>query len=184
LKANLRAQKLLERLEHHPLQKKEKDHLIIQKILKLKEFGKAKNILFYLPIHGEVDLEELFALSHREKKFALPRVKDHLLELYVIDDLKKTEPGSFKIREPRSGLQKVDPVQLDLAFIPGVVFSENGHRIGYGKGFYDRLLKKLSCPKIGIAYDFQIVNNIDGHLHDVPMDLILSESRTINPKNS
>jgi 5-formyltetrahydrofolate cyclo-ligase len=95
-----------------------------------------------------------------------------------IKNLKQVELGAYKILEPKKHLPRLKPQQIDLAFIPGIAFSRDGHRVGYGKGFYDRLMKKLTCPKIGIAYEFQIVNNIPGEKHDVPVDMIITEKTT------
>jgi len=184
VKQKLRTEKLLERLNHHPEKKREKDVAILKSIIKQNVFKKAKNILIYLPIHGEVDLSDLLKPQAKKKtgslnkKIVLPKVKDETtLHLYYVKNLKEVELGKFKILEPKKTLKKALPKEIDLAIIPGVVFAENGHRIGYGKGFYDRLLKKITCPKVGVAYDFQIVENIPGEPHDKPMDMIITESK-------
>lgn len=183
VKAELRAKKLLERQEHHPAAKKQKDHSIVTKLCKSLELKRAKNILFYLPINGEVDLMGIFEILKGKKKFILARVKDRLLskgnflDLYYVPDLAETESGAFNIPEPKKHLKKAKPTEVDLAFIPGIVFAKNGHRIGYGKGFFDRLLPELDCPKIGIAYEFQIVENVPGQPHDIPMDMIVTEKK-------
>lgn len=182
MKAKLRSEKLLERLNHHPSEKKIKDEQILRKLLKLPEFQKAKTVLLYLPIHGEVDLSELFSEKTRKlnKKFILPRVKDEkTLHLYYVSHLDEVEVGRYKILEPKVHLKQAYPKEIDLAVIPGIVFAENGHRIGYGKGFYDRLLKHIQAPKIGVAYHFQIIENIPGEVHDTPMDIIITEQKTI-----
>jgi 5-formyltetrahydrofolate cyclo-ligase len=185
MKKKLRTQKLLERLAHHPLQKKEKDELIRDSLKRLPEFKKAQKILFYMPVHGEVDLSPIQRLYRKVKKFILPRVKDETtLHLYYIDCLEDVEKGSFKILEPKLHLKKAAPAQIDLVLVPGVVFSKDGHRIGYGKGFYDRLLKQVKCPKIGIAYDFQIVENIPAETHDTPMDMIITDKRSMRMTNA
>lgn len=185
MKAKLRSQKLLERLDHHPLTKKRKDLSIIKNISALPAFEKAQSILFYMPIHGEVDLGSLFTKYQKSKKFILPRVVkgSPKLELFYIETLDQLEKGSFTILEPKSHLKKARMKDVELALIPGVVFSDNGHRIGYGKGYYDRLLKKTPCAKIGVAYEFQIVKNIIGEKHDTPMNMIITEkkARIIKP---
>jgi 5-formyltetrahydrofolate cyclo-ligase len=176
----LRKQKLLERLNHHPKEKASKDGKIVERIMKSAVFRSSGKILFYLPIHGEVDLKKLFEKTGG-KKFILPRIKDEeSLHLFYMNDLSEVEKGSFNILEPKLHLKKAMPEDIDLALIPGVVFAENGHRIGYGKGFYDRLLKKIKAPKIGIAYEFQIVENIPVEPHDTPMDMIVTEKRSIH----
>ncbi|MBT3865198.1 5-formyltetrahydrofolate cyclo-ligase [Candidatus Peregrinibacteria bacterium] len=71
----------------------------------------------------------------------------------------------------------------DLIVTPGIAFDTNGNRIGYGKGYFDRLFPNLStdCIKIALAYDFQIVENIPAERHDQKVDLILTEKRKIIP---
>ena len=171
---------MLERMNHHPQEKLRKDLLIAKKIHSLQIIKKAKTILFYMPIHGEVDLKPFFKKSKPDKKFILPRVKNELtLHLYHINDLDDVEHGSYKILEPKLHLKRAKITDMDIALVPGIVFARNGHRIGYGKGFYDRLLKKIKCPKIGIAYDFQMVENIPGEAHDTPMDMIVTEKEII-----
>jgi 5-formyltetrahydrofolate cyclo-ligase len=183
MKAKLRSQKLLERLNHRISEKSAKDKKIIGKLAGLPEIKKARRILFYLPIHGEVDLEPLFG-KLKNKKFILPRVKDEkTLHLYYIENLDEVEKGSFSIREPKLHLKRAKPADVEIVLVPGVVFAKNGHRIGYGKGFYDRLLKKTKAVKIGIAYEFQIVENIAGEPHDTPMDMIVTENKIIRINN-
>jgi 5-formyltetrahydrofolate cyclo-ligase len=184
-KKELRTQKLLERLSHNKSEKSAKDKKIIAKLLRLPEIKKAGRILLYLPIKGEVDLTSLFATRAPllNKKFILPRVKDEkTLHLFYINNLTEVEKGSFNINEPKLHLKKAPIKEVEVAIIPGIVFAKNGHRIGYGKGFYDRLLKKTKCPKIGIAYEFQIVENIHGEPHDTPMDIIVTEKGIIRPQ--
>lgn len=184
-KEELRTQKLLERLGHKKSEKSAKDKKIIAKLLRLPEIKKAGTILLYLPIKGEVDLTSLFAARTKtdtllNKKFILPRIKDEkTLHLYHVKNLTEVEKGSFNINEPKLHLKRATVKEVEAAIIPGIVFAKNGHRIGYGKGFYDRLLKKTKCPKIGIAYEFQIVENIHGEPHDTPMDIIVTEKRII-----
>jgi len=179
VKQKIRTKKLLERQLQHPDKKGRKDQKIVQKIARLSLFKKAKKIAFYLPIHGEVDLTALFTKFHQTKTFVLPRMKNKTIDLHIIKNLTHTAKGKFNIQEPHKHLPTLKPQDLDLILTAGVAFSPDGHRIGYGKGFYDRLLKKTVCPKIGIAYGFQIVKNILGEPHDVPMDMIITEEKTL-----
>jgi len=131
-----------------------------------------------MPIHGEVDLKTLYSNKKLKKKIILPRVKTATaLDLHEVTNPDKLAPGKFKIPEPAEHHPRITPAKLDLILVPGIVFSKNGHRIGYGKGFYDRLLKKTTCPKIGIAYEFQMVENIVGEPHDAEMDMIVTEKK-------
>lgn len=70
----------------------------------------------------------------------------------------------------------IAPSAIDLALVPGIAFDKNGHRIGYGKGYYDGLMTQLKCPKFALAYELQIVDNIPAQKHDIPVDGILTEN--------
>lgn len=154
--------------------------LIIKKVSRLKVFKESKNILFYLPILGEVNLVQLFILYKDEKKFILPRIKkNHLLDLHYINDLTLISKGKYNLSEPQKSLKKARLEDIDLILVPGIAFDSKGHRIGYGKGYYDRLLQKTNSLKIGIAYDFQSLNKIPSEKHDVTMDYIITEKKHI-----
>lgn len=179
MKEEIREKILYRRTQQPPADKAPKDEKIIQAIKELPEFQKAKTVLMYIAIHGEVDLTKLFEEYRESKKFLLPRVnqKEMTLSLYHIKSMDDLEKGSFSIPEPREGLPQIPMEDIELAIIPGVAFAPDGHRVGYGGGFYDRLLKKINCPKIGVAYEFQIVENIEGEDHDARVDIIVTEGR-------
>jgi 5-formyltetrahydrofolate cyclo-ligase len=91
------------------------------------------------------------------------------------DDL---EVGAFGILEPKKKYaEEINPKNIDLAIVPGVVFDKRMNRIGYGAGFYDEYLKLLrpECVKIGLAYDFQVKEKIPFDDHDIRMDIIVTE---------
>jgi 5-formyltetrahydrofolate cyclo-ligase len=77
----------------------------------------------------------------------------------------------------------MDPKKIcenpDLAFVPGIAFDLNCFRIGYGGGYYDRFLGKRKCFKVGICFDFQIVERIPHEAFDIRMDIVISEKREI-----
>jgi 5-formyltetrahydrofolate cyclo-ligase len=90
--------------------------------------------------------------------------------------------GAFKIKEPAKKLRASTPKCIGLVLVPGIAFDKNGHRIGFGKGFYDKFLKKLpkKAVKVGIAFDNQLVASITHEPHDVHMDYILTEKDIIH----
>ncbi len=71
--------------------------------------------------------------------------------------------------------------KIDLVIVPGVAFDEDLNRIGFGKGYYDRILYRLSsrAKKVAVAHDFQVLNSIPSEEHDVKMDIIVTEKRVI-----
>ncbi|MDE6843571.1 MAG: 5-formyltetrahydrofolate cyclo-ligase, partial [Muribaculaceae bacterium] len=94
----------------------------------------------------------------------------------------RLELGSFHIEEP-TGDDLVDPSQIEMMVIPGVAFDRRGNRMGRGKGFYDRLLQTAKATKIGVGYEFQLMDEIPTEEHDVPMDIVITQSGTIIIRN-
>jgi 5-formyltetrahydrofolate cyclo-ligase len=119
------------------------------------------------------------------KQVVLPVVQDEQeLALYTIRDIERdVVPGFRGIFEPRcQGGNAVGVEILDLAIVPGVAFDLQGGRLGYGAGFYDRLLRRFpqGIPKVGIAFDFQVLPRLPRQPHDIALDLIVTESRVIS----
>jgi len=160
-------------------QKQEYNHKLYKRIKEDSLFINAKNILFYVSFKNEADTKQLIGDNFAEKNIFVPKVNGNSIEIYKIDSFDDLEQGAFGILEPKQNTQKTNAEDIDLAFIPGVAFDSNGHRIGFGKGYYDILNKQLSCQKVGLAYNFQIVNNIPAESHDVPVDFIFTDSEKI-----
>ena len=97
----------------------------------------------------------------------------HELELHIFDAECKTKTGVFGIIESEGQLF-TDYSQIDLAIIPGMAFDKEGNRLGRGKGYYDRLLPQLHCPKIGLCFSFQYFDSIPYEKHDKSMDEIIT----------
>lgn len=164
--------------------KLQKDKKIIAAIMRDAVFKKSRNILFFMPIHGEPNTTALIKNALKLKKNVyLPKVdkSKNWLHIHQMKSLSELQPGAYKIMEPHHTAPKIDPKKIDLALVPGIVFDESCARIGFGKGYYDRLLKKTKCKKIALAYEFQIVKNIPCLKHDVRIDEIITEKRRIIP---
>jgi 5-formyltetrahydrofolate cyclo-ligase len=142
---------------------------------------KARTILFYSPTLGEIDLSAVMAEGLRDgKTIALPRFIDderHYGAFQITDAALHCAPGKFGIPEPKEHCPSIPLNQLDLVLAPGVGFDAAGHRLGRGKGFYDRLLAQTSGIKCGVAFDPQIVERIPAEEHDVRMNCILTPTR-------
>ena len=161
---------------------------IFNKIFDTSTYKMAKTIFCYIPFRNEVDTTILLnnALD-MGKTVAAPLVTDKQLgnEKMVAKIIKNididTRKGAFGIREPFATLDTIDPSVIDLAIIPGVMFDKNMNRLGFGRGFYDRYLFNLrsDCIKLGICYDFQVINIIPSEKWDIKMDLIITEKRYI-----
>jgi 5-formyltetrahydrofolate cyclo-ligase len=149
-------------------------------------FQNAGSILFFAPLPEEPDLWPLLnGMLPGKKMVALPcfdadnetYVPRHVQDIHV-----EILSGKFGIREPATTCIAIPLDDLDLVLVPGVAFALDGHRIGRGKGFYDRLLENFIGEKIGIAFDEQIVETIPAEENDVLMDLILTPTRCLGRK--
>jgi len=149
----------------------------------LSEYKKAKTILCYMPVNNEVDIISLIKDSLKNKKrVALPRVnkKEHSIEVFEIKNIDNDlEIGCYNILEPKFENKRLNYSDIDLILVPGVAFDCHGFRIGYGKGYYDGLLKNTNATKIALAYEFQVHDTLPSESHDVCVDKIITENRVI-----
>lgn len=142
---------------------------------------KARAILFYAPIRGELDLWDLMRDAISAGKIAvLPRF-DSAKAAYAACRIREMEAdivsGKFGVREPRPGGEEIALNRLDLLLVPGIAFDRHGRRLGRGMGYYDRLLAGARGAACGVAYDEQIVDDIPVEEHDVPMNFLLTPTR-------
>ncbi len=171
--------KLRERLSDNDV--KEKSSAIIKRLLQREEYGKAKTVLFYMGVNKEVKTEEAVKASlDAGKTVAVPvsDLENRRITPVKINSLTSLKPGAYGILEPEGG-KELDAAEIEIAVIPGLAFDSDGNRLGYGLGFYDRFLKKISAKKIALAYDIQIVDRVLSTENDVPMDLIITEAQVI-----
>ena len=83
-------------------------------------------------------------------------------------------PGSFGILEPKESCPAIWPAAGDVMLLPGAAFDREGHRIGYGGGFYDKFLsREPNHPTLALCYDFQMLPHLDTEEHDIPVDTVL-----------
>lgn len=135
------------------------------------DFAKARCVLLYYSLPDEVPTAGFLARWHGRKRIALPLVIGDSLTLKEYDPSLMHE-GYRGIMEPCAAARDILPSEVDFALIPGVAFDRYGHRLGRGKGFYDRLLPLLSCPKAGVAFNCQIFDSVPCEPHDALVDMI------------
>jgi len=172
--------------------KSEPQNLILEKSVKIKErllahpdYQKAKNILFYISYGNEVYTHDIIKHAFQTGKTINVPVTDvesrtlHISQLSSWDDL---APGAYGILEPVKEKQR--PVHfdsIDLIIVPGVAFDRKGNRLGHGGGYYDWLIGKLpTVPTIGLAFTFQIVEELPVESSDQKVRTILTEDEIIN----
>ncbi len=150
---------------------------VFSRLEKTAAFIMADHILMYHSLPDELFTHAFLGKWAGRKRFYLPRVNGVNLEILPYDET-RLELGSFHIEEP-SGTNTVDPSQLELIVVPAVAYDRKGNRLGRGKGFYDRLLSSTKATKVGIGYEFQLVDELPTEEHDVPMDVVITQKTTI-----
>jgi 5-formyltetrahydrofolate cyclo-ligase len=154
---------------------------IQQRFLRTDLFRCAKNLVLYSAVHNEVATDAVASQALDEGKLLIyPRIKGDGLEFVTVQNLSDLLPGAFGILEPR-GDTLVPIEKIDLIVVPGVVFDRVGHRLGYGRGFYDRALAacRADCLKVGFAYDSQVVESLPAADHDKTLTVLMTESRML-----
>lgn len=160
------------------------------------EYRSCKLLFTYLSFGSEVDTWEIVktALSGNsgdKKRVFLPRVEGKLMNFYEVTDLNSLKKSKFGVPEPDESHQQ--PFDLSgkgmeasaerLMLLPGLAFDPAGNRVGYGAGYYDRYLmgkNKDAFCKLALAYDFQMIDQIQAESFDVKVDSIITPQRSIN----
>ena len=160
---------------------------ITEKLVALEEFQTCRNILIFLSLPEEVQTDEMIqrALSCGKKVYVPLVDADHKrLEISELPGLDiEFETAQFGIREPGPAHIKIQPpTVLDFVLVPGLAFDRKGGRIGFGAGYYDRFLREVAdrVVRVGVAFEFQILEFVPQTELDVPVQKILTESELIN----
>lgn len=144
-------------------------------------FMLADKILLYHSLPDELSTRSFLDKWHTRKHFFLPRVNGVNLDILPYDN-SRLHIGAFNIEEP-TGSDVTDINEIELIVVPAIAYDRNGNRVGRGKGYYDRLLAETRAVKIGVGYDFQLIDDdIDAEDHDVRVDIVITESRHIPVK--
>ena len=196
-KKELRKEVLARRNALSELERSDKSIRIAKKVIQLECFKKCNTILLYMSTRSEVETQEIYLeAKKRGKRIYCPRVNGKQMEFYLVNEKTEFEISTFGIIEPKPESTEVFvPDKEDEIFVlmPGVVFDEEGNRIGYGGGYYDKYLQRLadgnayrSLSAVAVAYDCQMIESgiIEREPHDIRGDYIITESRDIRRMNS
>lgn len=137
-------------------------------------YQKADTVYGYLPYNQEVRTVPMLEQALRDgKKVAVPKVFDDEMAFIYLTDLTQVEKGYAGIPEPIAN----EPIAHDekaLVLMPGLAFDAEGHRIGYGGGFYDKFLQREpEHPTLALCYEFQMLEHLETEAHDIPVDCVL-----------
>lgn len=154
---------------------------IHKRLFGLAELERAATVLAFASIRNEVRTEpSIEAAWSASKRVALPRVQGDELSLHLVEPRTPLVPGSFSIPEPAEDAPRIEPGEIELALIPALAVDPRGYRIGYGGGYYDRLIPRLSkACTCALAYDFQLISEVPELRFDVAVDLVVTDARVI-----
>ncbi len=154
---------------------KELSDKIFEKVKTL-NFKEKENIFIYKSFNGEVDTNSIINHFLSEKKtlsFPVIKGEEMVAGIPLGKDVKESKFGT---EEPKN-YTEMD--KIDVCFLPLLACDLEFNRLGYGKGYYDKFLSEKPCLKIGLCYDFQVVEKIESKPWDIPLDIIITESKII-----
>lgn len=141
-------------------------------------FNDSSRICIYYSLSDEVATLPFIDKWKKEKEFYLPVVDNDQIVLRKLNEDTVFERSKIGVMEP-IGENINDYSKIDLIIVPGVAFDRKGNRMGRGKGYYDRFLPQLKAPKVGVCFDFQLLDQIPTNEWDIKMDMIVSENDLI-----
>jgi 5-formyltetrahydrofolate cyclo-ligase len=152
------------------------DHLLrsVQlwaKVAEMQEYQQAHSVMAFVGFKGEPDTDPLFArLAVDGKRLLLPRVES--TGIVVVEGGSQLVASKFGVPEPTG--PAIDVGEVDLVIVPGLAFTATGDRLGYGQGYYDRLLPTVSAPTVGVCFEDQLVDEMPVAPHDVRVGAVVS----------
>ncbi|HEY5539953.1 MAG TPA: 5-formyltetrahydrofolate cyclo-ligase [Coriobacteriia bacterium] len=181
--ARARARQARDRV--HQTERRAAAHALAYVLLELPELLGAATILGYAALPNELDpMPAIWRLRKRGVRIAYPRIEaPGVLGMHYVDHEMDLVPGPFGLAQPSEHAPHVAHDLIDGVIIPGVAFDEQGTRLGYGGGYYDRLLPMMrpDCVRIGIAFDEQVLPHIPTEEHDECVDVVVTPARIIRP---
>ena len=146
------------------------------------EFELADTVLIYYPIKNEISpLPILKTAKKLGKAIAFPLCinENRSLVFKAVTDLSSLSSSNFGLSEPKYDLPNVTPTDKTICIVPALAFSKQGHRLGYGMGYYDSFLRDFRGKSIGFSYSELIFDDIPHEDHDIPLDMIITESEVL-----
>ena len=173
MKAELRKQVLQEMKALSQKQKQAMDRVLTERFLNHSFYQEAKTIATYLSFPHEFQTQELIEQALKDgKRVLIPKTYPKGRMDFVVYNPQQLVKTSFGLLEPQGDLEVVEPSQIDLIHVPGLAFTTEGYRIGYGGGYYDRYLEHFAGHTMSTIYPCQ-VQEFNFENHDIPVQEVL-----------
>lgn len=153
--------------------KDKKDKLIFDKVINNPQVQSSDLILIYVSLIDEVDTINIINYFIKSKQIAVPKIENNTMNFYYIKSLNELKKGTFNVLEPQTK-DKVTDFSNSVSITPGICFSKDNYRIGYGKGYYDKFYKKHHIYSIGLCYKECLLDSIPKDKNDIPVDEIIT----------
>ena len=170
------------RKEMDDKEKRQRDSLISMRFLQTDEYLACQKLFIYLALEQEIETRHIIEDAwKREKQVYIPRCipgQTGKMEFYQLTGWSSLKMGAYHLWEPDIMLcQKTDDFQNGICVVPGLAFDTKGYRLGYGKGYYDRFLKKFFGKTVGLCYNNHIVPKLPHDKYDFSVQYVLTEER-------
>ncbi|WGS64181.1 5-formyltetrahydrofolate cyclo-ligase [Marinitoga aeolica] len=176
MKDGIRKKILEKRLNLEEKLYNEYNFLIINKVFNFIKDFEFQSIAMYYPFRKEVNLLNLVELL-KNRDILFPKIKGKSMQFIKVRNFDEFKKGKFGIMEP---IGEYYDKEIDIFLVPGVAFDKKLYRLGYGGGYYDRYFSNHKKGfLIGVAFDFQILNELPIFEHDIKMDVIITEKRIL-----
>lgn len=157
---------------------------IAVRVASLPEMEQARRIFCFVSFRTEVDTRPIIDWAREHgREIVVPRILGprNMEAAACADPEADLVPGPWDIPQPHEGIAACHPETIDAALVPGVAFDARGGRIGYGGGFYDTFMGSLrpGVPRIGLAFEAQLLPRITAEPHDLPVDMVITDERVI-----
>ena len=150
------------------------DEIIYQKVINHPKVEQSKTILIYVSFNDEVDTIKIIEYLLKYKEVAVPKIENNKMNFYLINSLSELSPGTFNILEPTTKNVLTD-FSNTICITPGICFSKDKYRLGYGKGYYDRFIKENHLYQIGLCYQACLLDKIPHDYYDQKVDEIITD---------
>ena len=149
-----------------------------ENLLATKEFVNADAVLLYYPIKNEMSPIGVFEVAKKlGKSIGFPVCADaHSLIFRKVEDLNDLSLSKNGLFEPNESCEALNTDENTICIVPAIAFSKTGHRLGWGGGYYDRFLKNFKGASVGISYSATLVDALPCNEHDIPLNMIITES--------
>ena len=175
-KATLRTRMLTLRREVSATDRTVKSRAIQTALTAHPLWREAQRIALYAATEFEPATQELLDRALQQgKRLALPRIEGPGLQFHWAENTGGLVPGPLGILQPKDSASTAPIEEIDLWIVPGLAFDRRGGRLGHGKGYYDKVLAKVTAPKVGLAFEFQWLESVPMEPHDIRLDAVVTE---------